>query len=181
MSFRKPFNIKKTWSRNKPAVVPTENAAGETVESFNDDNISSVALPVHLRSPSPPKDLITDESHQQSSRNSLAKDSDSSKKKTPGSLALSRILENTPSLRNSPLSARRHCVPDMSQQASSSKAPPKTTESKKDFAEKPRQKLTTQRLTTQRLTTQRLTMQNHQHSSKLLFHYAFAVLYKHRY
>ena len=152
-NIRKPFNIKKTWSRNKPAV---EETSGVTVENFNDDNISFVTSTVYLRSPSPPKDLTTDESHQQSSRNSIAKSSNSStKKKTPESRELRGVLENMPSLRKSTLPARRH---DESQQASSSKPPPKATKNKKksDFAEKPIQKLS---------------MQNQQHSGQYLTRY----------
>lgn len=148
-TFRKPFNIKKTWSRSKPAVVSAEETAGETFENFTDSGISPIASPVHLHTPSPAKDLIKDGSHQQSSKKALTKGLDSSstkKKKTPESRELRGVLENMPSLRKSPLSARRRNVPDGAQQSSSSRSQmitPKTKESRKETetVEKPKQKL----------------------------------------
>lgn len=139
--FRKPFNIKKTWSRSKPSLVQS----GETFE------IDATSSEAQFRSPSPPKDQSP--YHQQSNNEPFAKntDSSSSKQKTPVSRELKGILDNMPSLRRSPLPARRRSasVPEASQQqaSGSKKITPKVTPKDKTnntgTVEKPKQKLYT--------------------------------------
>lgn len=111
-TFRKTFKINKTRTKSQPAVVST----AETFENFDDGRISPAASPVHLRTPSPSKDPIASESHLQ--QKSVARGS--SGKRAPGSRELRGILENMPSLRNSPLSARRHIVSSSTSQSTSS-------------------------------------------------------------
>ena len=141
--FRKPFNIKKTWERSKPAV----SATGEHFDNF-DGRISPVASPTRLPTPSSPRDLASNESYRESGHKSPAKGPDTSSinKKTPASRELRGILENMPSLRTSPIPAhrRRTFDPSSSQQTSSSrKITPKSKESTKktDKIEQPKQKL----------------------------------------
>lgn len=109
---RQTFKINRTRMKSQPAVIST----AETFENFDDGRISPAASPVHLRTPSPSKDPIASGSHQQ--QKSVARGS--SGNRAPGSRELRGILENMPSLRNSPLPARRHIVSSYSSQSTSS-------------------------------------------------------------
>ena len=137
--FRKTFKIQKTWTKSQPTVI-------STAETFDDGNISPAASPVHLHTPSPSKDPISSESQQQA----VAEGSNSSsgKKSASGSRELRGILENMPSLRNSPLPAHRRIASCSTQSTSSHSRTikPKNKESgkKADTAEKQEQKLPTE-------------------------------------
>jgi len=135
--FRKPFKIKKTWERSKPVV----SAAEEHFENF-DGRISPDALTAHLPNPSLPRDPVSREFPQGSGYKSPAKSPDTSsvKKETPASRELRGILENVPSLRNSPIPAHRLRTPSSLQEASSSREiNPKSKESTKKTDKKIKQ------------------------------------------
>ena len=140
--FRKTFKITKTWTKSQPTVISTP----ETFENFDNDRISPAASSVHLHTPSPSKGPLSSGSYQQhSNQKSVAGDS-SDKKSASGLRELRGILENMPSLRNSPLPARRRIVSSYSSQPTSSHSRTielKNNESRKkaDMAEKQQKKL----------------------------------------
>ena len=125
-------------------------SAGETLENSDDGRDPSVVSSVPLSIPSPPaKDQVIDGSDPHSSENSLAESSDnSSVKKTPGSRELRGILQNMPSLQNSPISAHRRVSRDSSRQTSHTRprkmiTPKDKGRRKADTVEKPTQKVST--------------------------------------
>ena len=101
--FRKPFKIKKTWTRNKPPASPLRSPPAQPSNYDDDDPPVYNVSPPRLRSPSPsPSQLISAEKSPIPPSTST---SVSNKNSTP--IELRRIMEHVPSLRNSPIPASR--------------------------------------------------------------------------